>query len=182
MSPGGAAMNRKNKQVRAIGGMVFYALALVSGAAVGGAGTGSSESPGAIEDPGSPGLDALSGTTWQLVRWAPEDPVGEGIEIDLSFDGDLIAAYDHPYLYFSDEVKNDRRIDLEALEAAVVEELKITLLGDMPRSQVIDEEAYQQVLQARYFWNRRSEGDVERVLEALGADALGIAAPRQERQ
>lgn len=37
--------------------------------------------------------------------------------------GDLIGAYDHPYLYFSAEVKNDNRIDHEALEAAVVEEL-----------------------------------------------------------
>ena len=37
--------------------------------------------------------------------------------------GDLIAAYDHPYVYFSDEVKNDGRIDQAALEAAVVEEL-----------------------------------------------------------
>ncbi|MGI9263827.1 MAG: alkaline phosphatase family protein, partial [Gammaproteobacteria bacterium] len=37
--------------------------------------------------------------------------------------GDLIAAYDHPYVYFSEVVKNDRRIDKEELEAAVVEEL-----------------------------------------------------------
>ena len=37
--------------------------------------------------------------------------------------GDLIAAYDHPYVYFSDEVKNDGGIDQAALEAAVVEEL-----------------------------------------------------------
>ena len=37
--------------------------------------------------------------------------------------GDLIAAYDHPYVYFSNEVRNDSRIDQEALEAAVVEEL-----------------------------------------------------------
>jgi len=37
--------------------------------------------------------------------------------------GELIATYDHPYLYFSTDVKNDRRIDQEMLEAAVVEEL-----------------------------------------------------------
>ena len=37
--------------------------------------------------------------------------------------GPLIEAYDHPYLYFSAEVKNNPRIDQEALEAAVVEEL-----------------------------------------------------------
>ena len=37
--------------------------------------------------------------------------------------GALIETYNHPYLYFSAEVKNDRRIDQAALEAAVVEEL-----------------------------------------------------------
>jgi predicted AlkP superfamily pyrophosphatase or phosphodiesterase len=37
--------------------------------------------------------------------------------------GSLIETYEHPYLYFSAEVKNDKRIDHEALEAAVVEEL-----------------------------------------------------------
>ena len=37
--------------------------------------------------------------------------------------GDLIAAYDHPYVYFSDAVKNNPKIDQEELEAAVVEEL-----------------------------------------------------------
>lgn len=41
----------------------------------------------------------------------------------FDIDGDLIAAYDHPYVYFSDAVKNDRNIDQEDLEAAVVEEL-----------------------------------------------------------
>ena len=37
--------------------------------------------------------------------------------------GELIAAYDHPYLYFSTDVKNDTEIDQERLEAAVVDEL-----------------------------------------------------------
>jgi len=41
----------------------------------------------------------------------------------FKIDGDLIAAYDHPYVYFSDAVKNNPRIDQDALEAAVVEEL-----------------------------------------------------------
>ena len=45
------------------------------------------------------------------------------IKKQFRIDGDLIAAYDHPYVYFSDAVKNDRRIDQGALEAAVVEEL-----------------------------------------------------------
>jgi len=37
--------------------------------------------------------------------------------------GELIETYDHPYLYFTSDVKNDRKIDQEMLEAAVVEEL-----------------------------------------------------------
>ena len=41
----------------------------------------------------------------------------------FKIDGDLIAAYDHPYVYFSDAVKNNAKIDQDALEAAVVEEL-----------------------------------------------------------
>ncbi len=37
--------------------------------------------------------------------------------------GKLIEAYDHPYLYFSTNVRNDEHIDQQALEAAVVAEL-----------------------------------------------------------
>jgi predicted AlkP superfamily pyrophosphatase or phosphodiesterase len=37
--------------------------------------------------------------------------------------GELIETYSHPYLYFSADVKDDPRIDQQALEAAVVAEL-----------------------------------------------------------
>jgi predicted AlkP superfamily pyrophosphatase or phosphodiesterase len=37
--------------------------------------------------------------------------------------GELIASYDHPYLYLSSDVRNTEDLDMEALEAAVVEEL-----------------------------------------------------------
>ena len=37
--------------------------------------------------------------------------------------GELIATYNHPYLYFSSDVKNDDEIDQELFEAAVVDEL-----------------------------------------------------------
>jgi predicted AlkP superfamily pyrophosphatase or phosphodiesterase len=47
----------------------------------------------------------------------------ERIKAQFRIEGELIETYAHPYLYFSAEVKNDRRIDQEALEAAVVEEL-----------------------------------------------------------
>ena len=49
----------------------------------------------------------------------------------------------------------------DEISARVVEELKITLLGETPRSQQIDEQAYKMALQARYFWNRRAEGDAD---------------------
>ncbi len=45
------------------------------------------------------------------------------IKDQFGIEGELIETYAHPYLYFSAEVKNDRRIDQQALEAAVVEEL-----------------------------------------------------------
>ncbi len=47
----------------------------------------------------------------------------ERIKETFNIDGELIAAYDHPYLYFSQDVKNDKQIDQQALEAAVAEEL-----------------------------------------------------------
>ena len=53
----------------------------------------------------------------------------------------------------------------DEIAAAVVDELKLQLLGDAPTLQRIDEEAYKLVLQARYLWNRRAEGDAQRVLE-----------------
>jgi adenylate cyclase len=53
----------------------------------------------------------------------------------------------------------------DEIAAAVVDELKIQLLGDVPRVTKVDEEAYTLVLQARYFWNRRAPGDEEKVLE-----------------
>ncbi len=45
------------------------------------------------------------------------------IKEQYKIDDDLIAAYDHPYVYFSDSVKNNQNIDQKALEASVVEEL-----------------------------------------------------------
>lgn len=54
--------------------------------------------------------------------WEKESAIAR---IKASFDikGELIETYEHPYLYFTADVKNDKQIDQEALEAAVVEEL-----------------------------------------------------------
>ena len=45
------------------------------------------------------------------------------IKETFGIEGELIETYDHPYLYFSSQVRNDSAIDQEKLEAAVVEEL-----------------------------------------------------------
>jgi predicted AlkP superfamily pyrophosphatase or phosphodiesterase len=45
------------------------------------------------------------------------------IKKQFGIKGSLIETYDHPYLYFSADVIDDRSINLEALEATVVEEL-----------------------------------------------------------
>lgn len=52
-----------------------------------------------------------------------KDAAIERIKDTFGIEGALIQTYDHPYLYFSGDVKNDRSIDQEKLEAAVVEEL-----------------------------------------------------------
>ncbi len=54
--------------------------------------------------------------------WDREAAIGR-IKERFRINGELIESYSHPYLYFSSDVKNDRKIDQQALEAAVVEEL-----------------------------------------------------------
>ena len=54
--------------------------------------------------------------------WDREAAIGR-IKEQFRIKGDLIGSYSHPYLYFSTDVKNNRKIDQEALEAAVVGEL-----------------------------------------------------------
>ena len=52
-----------------------------------------------------------------------KDAAIQRIKSRFRINGPLIETYDHPYLYFSSDVKNDKRIDQQALENAVVEEL-----------------------------------------------------------
>ncbi|MDX1459522.1 MAG: tetratricopeptide repeat protein [Xanthomonadales bacterium] len=65
------------------------------------------------------------------------------------------------------------------ISGAVVEQLKLTLLGEAPRTRVMNQAAYQHLLQARYFWNRRAEGDVERAHDHFEA-ALEISPDSAE--
>lgn len=83
--------------------------------------------------------------------------------------GELIETYEHPYVYFSAGVKNNPRIDQEALEAAVVEELSrfpgVSLAvssAAMRRGNLPDTDLYRQVL--HNFHPKRS-GDVFIVFE-----------------
>ena len=54
--------------------------------------------------------------------WDRQDAI-ERIKKQFRIKGELIETYEHPYVYFSADVKNDKRIDQAALEASVVEEL-----------------------------------------------------------
>ena len=89
----------------------------------------------------------------------------------LRITAQLIEARSDTHLWsetYDRKLENIFQIQDE-ISAAVVEELKLALLGETPKSQIIDENAYRQILQARYFWNRRADGDVERALEHFEA-------------
>lgn len=51
------------------------------------------------------------------------DAAIERLKQQFGIKGSLIEAYNHPYIYFSSEVKQNRKIDQQALEEAVVAEL-----------------------------------------------------------
>ncbi len=54
--------------------------------------------------------------------WDREAAIGR-IKSRFRIKGELIAAYDHPYLYFSQDVKTDDKIDQRELENTVITEL-----------------------------------------------------------
>jgi len=93
----------------------------------------------------------------------------ERIKEQFGVEGELIATYAHPYLYFSEDVKKDRRIDQEALETAVTEELSkfpgVSLAissSALRRGNLPDTDLYRTV--TRNFHPKRS-GDVFIVFE-----------------
>ena len=104
---------------------------------------------------------------------APEtwdkDAAVERIKNQFNIKGELIETYEHPYLYFSAAVKNDKRIDSEALEAAVVEELSkfpgvsLAVSSSALRSnQLPDTELYRAVVNN---FNAKRSGDIFIVFE-----------------
>ncbi len=91
------------------------------------------------------------------------------IKKDFKIKGPLIEAYEHPYLYFAADVKNDKRIDHEALEAAVIEELSrfqgVSLAvssSALRRGNLPDTEIYRAVINN---FNSKRSGDVFIVFE-----------------
>ncbi len=55
--------------------------------------------------------------TWE------KEPAISGLKEQFGIRGELIAKYQHPYVYLSKEVLDNKRIDRQKLEAAVVQEL-----------------------------------------------------------
>ena len=100
--------------------------------------------------------------------WEKESAITR-VKEAFDIEGELIASYDHPYVYFSSDVKNDCEVDQEMLEAAVVDELSkfpgVSLAvsssalrrGDLP-----DSDLYRAVVNN---FNSKRSGDVYVIFE-----------------
>jgi len=77
---------------------------------------GGPDTPGYLNSLGIP-AGYIDPDTWD------KNSAIERIKSRFGIGGALIGAYDHPYLYFSSDVKGSNEIDQAALEAAVVDEL-----------------------------------------------------------
>ncbi len=85
----------------------------------------------------------------------------------LRITAQLIEAQSDTHLWsetYDRELDNIFQIQDE-IAAAVVEALKVSLLGSVPKVQETDSEAYTLALQAKFFWNRRSPGDEEKAMD-----------------
>jgi len=77
---------------------------------------GGPEAPGYLKSMGIP-TGYISPDTWD------KQPAIDRIKSKFGIKGKLIEGYDHPYLYLSNEVIGNSKVDLLALEAAIVDEL-----------------------------------------------------------
>ena len=77
---------------------------------------GGPEAPGYLKSMGIP-TGYVSPDTWD------KQPAIDRIKSKFGIKGKLIEGYDHPYIYLSNEVIGNSKIDLLALEAAIVDEL-----------------------------------------------------------
>lgn len=101
-------------------------------------------------------------------KWDSDAAIAR-IKSQFGIDGELIATYDHPYLYFSSDLRANPDIDQAALEEAVVTELMkfpgVSLAVSstaLRRGSLPDNELYRSVV--RNFHPKRS-GDVFIVFE-----------------
>ena len=77
---------------------------------------GGPEAPGYLKSMGIP-TGYVSPDTWD------KKPAIDRIKKKFGIKGKLIEGYDHPYIYLSNKVIGNSKIDLLALEAAIVDEL-----------------------------------------------------------
>jgi predicted AlkP superfamily pyrophosphatase or phosphodiesterase len=77
---------------------------------------GGPDTPGYLNNLGIP-AGYVDPETWD------KDGALERIKSRFRIKGELVAAYDHPYLYFSQDVKSNDKIDQRELESEVVAEL-----------------------------------------------------------
>jgi predicted AlkP superfamily pyrophosphatase or phosphodiesterase len=77
---------------------------------------GAPEAPGYLEELGGLG-GYVTPDAWDTA------PAAERIKAKFGISGTLIESYDHPYLYLSEEVRNNDAIDQTALETAIADEL-----------------------------------------------------------
>jgi TolB-like protein/Flp pilus assembly protein TadD len=79
----------------------------------------------------------------------------------------LIKADDGYHLWSQtyDRKLDDIFVIQDEISAAVVDALKVTLLGEAPHTRVINTESWELTLQGRFYFNRRGPGDMQRALE-----------------
>ena len=77
---------------------------------------GAPEAPGYLQELGGLG-GYVTPDAWDTA------PAAERIKAKFGISGTLIEGYDHPYLYLSNEVRNNDAIDQTALETAIANEL-----------------------------------------------------------
>jgi len=77
---------------------------------------GAPEAPGYLQSLGIP-TGYVSPDTWD------KQPAIDSIKSKFGIKGKLIEGYDHPYLYLSNEVISNSKIDLLALETTIADEL-----------------------------------------------------------
>ncbi|MDX1460204.1 MAG: tetratricopeptide repeat protein [Xanthomonadales bacterium] len=94
----------------------------------------------------------------------------------------LIKAEDGFHLWSQtfDRTLDDVFAIQDEISAAVVDSLKVTILGDGPHANVVDPRSWELAMEARFYYNRRAEGDLEKAVDlfeqALELDPDNVTA------